>query len=255
MQAIKEIVKTKTKDGLDTTEDSQLDTSGVENKENTKEGTNSNSFIAYTPITDGLVPGLSLINDEEREPRTERTDKVNGTTEVSVITKDDDDDDDDDYDPIISAKNVTSNSETVMDTTDSVPNKEGEIVNGEDGFGEFDHLNDGQVAKEEAGDSEMDTTENETELDNTMSPSDPQISSADNATVTDKADSAEDRNLDDRLASLAKASDLLHSIAQAAAEESEHYPTVVDFKEDADDVLENEVCAFYWSRFFFFSFF
>ena len=90
------------------------------------------------------------------------------------------------------------------------------------------------------GESEMDTTENDTELDNTLSPSEPQISSADNVTVTDEGDSVED-NLDDRLASLAKALDLLHSIAQAAAEESENYPTVVDFKEDADDVLENEV--------------
>ena len=139
----------------------------------------------------------------------------------------------------VSEKNVNSNTETAMDTTDSVQNKPSEIVNGEDdGFGNFDHINENEVMKE--GESEMDTTENDTELDNTLSPSEPQISSADNVTVTDEGDSVED-NLDGRLASLAKASDLLHSIAQAAAEESENYPTVVDFKEDADDVLEKEV--------------
>ena len=97
---------------------------------------------------------------------------------------------------------------------------------------------------EKDAESGMDTNE-DTELDNTVSPNEPQISSADN--VTDDVDSADDKidNLDDRLASLAKASDLLHSIAEAAAaEESEHYSASLNFKEDKDDVLENEVIIF-----------
>ena len=240
-QAIKEIIKTKSKDGLDTQEDSQSNksgTSGVENKENTKEGTNTNTLIAYTPISDGLVPGLRSINDKEHEPRTERTDKVNRNTEISSDARDKDDEVDD-YDPVTSAKNVNSNSEMVMDTTDSVLNKESEFVNGEDDFGNYDRLNNGQFIKE--GESEMDTTENETEFDN-MSSSDPHISLADNGSARDEMDLAEDRDLDERLASLAKASDLLHSTAQA----------VVDFKDDGDDVLENEVRATPWSRIFFF---
>ena len=238
MQAIKEINKTKSKDGLDTQEDSQSNksgTSGVENKENTIEGTNT--LLAYTPISDGLVPGLSLINDKEHEPRTERTDKVNRNTEISSDAKYNDDEVDD-YDPVTSAKNIKSNSEMVMDTTDSVPNKESKFVNGEDVFGNYDHLNNGPVVKE--GESEMDTTENETEFDD-MSPSDPHISSADNGTERDEMDLAEDRDLDERLASLAKTSDLLHSTAQA----------VVDLKDEADDVLENEVRATRSSRIFF----
>ena len=236
-QAIKDF-KSKSKDGIDSTTESQLDTSGVENKENTKEGTNTNSFIAYTPVTEGAIPGLDLVNESEQ--RTEKSDKVNGTTDVNESVANVTEEDKKDVPDVdVSENNVNSNTETAMDTTDSVQNKPSEIVNGDDdGFGNFDHINENEVTKE--GESEMDTTENDTELDNTLSPSEPQISSADNVTVTDEGDSVED-NLDDRLASLAKASDLLHSIAQAAAEESENYPTVVDFKEDADDVLENEV--------------
>lgn len=137
--------------------------------------------------------------------------------------------------------NVDSSSGKAMDITDSVQTGEVGAVNGDDGFGDFEEFND-QIEKGENAESGMDTNENDTELDNTMSPSEPQVSSADNVTGTEEGDSAEDKtDLDDRLASLAKASDLLHSIAQAAAEEGETYSTAVDFKEDADDVLENEV--------------
>ena len=162
---------------------------------------------------------------------------MNRNTEISSDAKYNDDEVDD-YDPVTSAKNIKSNSEMVMDTTDSVLNKESEFVNGEDDFGNYDRLNNGQFIKK--GESEMDTTEKETEFDN-MSPSDPHISLADNGTARDEMDLAEDRDLDERLASLAKASDLLHSTAHA----------VVDFKGDADDVLENEVHATPWSRIFF----
>ena len=162
---------------------------------------------------------------------------MNGNTEISSDAKYNDDEVDD-YDPVTSAKNIKSNSEMVMDTTESVPNKESKFVNGEDDFGNYDHLNNGPVVKE--GESEMETTENETEFDD-MPPSDPHISSADNGMERDEMDLAEDRDLDERLASLAKTSDLLHSTAQA----------VVDFKDDADDVLENEVRAARLSRIFF----
>ena len=162
---------------------------------------------------------------------------MNRNTEISSDARDKDDEVDD-YDPVTSAKNIKSNSEMVMGTTDAVPNKESKFVNGEDDFGNYDHLNNGPVVKE--GESEMDTTENETEFDD-MSPSDPHISSADNGTERDEMDLAEDRDLDERLASLAKTSDLLHSTAQA----------VVDFKDEADDVLENEVRATRSSRIFF----
>ena len=221
--------------------ESQLDSSGVENKEN-KEGANTNSFIPFTPVNDGVIPGLDLVNDSERRDTVER---VNGSANIgesnnqvnseNVTTNES------------GTNNVNSNVEDNVDTTDSVQKEVKALLNGEDydddGFGNFDDFN--AQGSKEGGESAMDTND-ETELDNTLSPSEPPISSADNVTATDldSADDKTDDNLDDRLASLAKASDLLHSIAEAAAaEENELHPTSAPI--ETDDALENEVFIYH----------
>ena len=221
--------------------ESQLDSSGVENKEN-KESKNANSFIPYAPVNDGVIPGLDLVNDSER---TSNADKVNGSASVSESnnqTTSDGDKGENVTTNEVGTNNVNSSAGDSLDTTDSVQKEVKALLNGEDyeddGFGNFEDFND-QVTKD--GESAVDTND-DTELDNTLSPSEPPISSADNVTATDldSADDKTDDNLDDRLASLAKASDLLHSIAEAAAaEENELHPTSVPM--ETDDTLENEV--------------
>ena len=217
--------------------ESQLDSSGVENKEN-KEGANTNSFIPFTPVNDGVIPGLDLVNDSERRDTVER---VNGS--ANVVESNNQVNSENVTMNESGTNNVNSNVEDNVDTTDSVQKEVKALLNGEDydddGFGNFDDFN-AKVGKD-GGESAVDTN-TETELDNTLSPSEPPISSADNVTATDldSADDKTDDNLDDRLASLAKASDLLHSIAEAAAaEENELHPTSAPI--ETDDTLENEV--------------
>ena len=242
LQVIKEIGKPKPKDALPVKNDSQLDTSGVENKEN-KEETNSNSFISFNPVNDGVIPGLDLVNDSERS---ERKDTVNGVS-ASISLGSNQVNGENVTTSGSGTNNVSSNVGDDLDTTDSVQKEVKALLNGEDyeeddGFGNFDDFNNEQVAKEGGGvESAMDTND-ESELNNTLSPSEPPISSADNVTATDldSADDKTDDNLDDRLASLAKASDLLHSIAEAAAaEENELHPQSVPMV--TDDAMENEV--------------
>ena len=76
LQVIKEI-KPKSKDGIGGKNESQMDTTGVENKENT-EGSNKNSFIQYNSVDDGIIPGLDLVNESEHSSG----EKVNGSAGV-----------------------------------------------------------------------------------------------------------------------------------------------------------------------------
>ena len=233
----------------------------AENKENKEEQNNSgnetsgyfnsSSYTPFSATTDTVIPGLDLVNEDGNTVRDTRpTGVINNPSSESVTNGDV-------YHKLsetagdtegekMEVNNDTGKNNGVTDEQ-SVPNIAGKDVKGGVVGGVGENGETANNAPNDSVDSVKDSSVPTDDLDprnfipkvelDAAVKKDGEISSSENP---DASAESEVDNIDDRLASFAKASEMLHSIAKMAQADSE-LNTEDDFKSDSDH--ETEVCV------------